>query len=152
MQTSKHLYSSRKVSRKSGFTLIEILIVIALVAVLATFTIKNLGGTLTENQEVAAQTFIDTVLDSTMVQYRINMGNYPTTEQGLQALMKAPSGKEKKWKGPYLKKEPLDPWGNPYQYKYPGSRNISGANGFDVWSWGPDGKEGGSDDIGNWEE
>jgi general secretion pathway protein G len=64
-------------------------------------------------------------------------------------LTKAPAGKESKWKGPYLEEVPLDPWGNPYQYRFPGSKNINGARGYDVWSWGTDGTES-ADDIGNW--
>ncbi len=152
MQTSIHPRSSRKHHRKSGFSLVEILIVIALIAVLATVAIGNLGGIFGGQQEKIAQTFVKNTLDSALVPYRIDTGSYPNTEQGLAALLKAPSGKEKKWKGPYLKEQAIDPWGNPYQYKFPGSRNINGASGYDVWSWGPDGKEGGGDDIGNWAE
>ena len=60
-----------------------------------------------------------------------------------------PAGKESRWKGPYLEEVPLDPWKQPYQYRYPGSKNINGARGYDVWSLGPDGTES-ADDIGNW--
>ena len=69
--------------------------------------------------------------------------------QGLDALLKAPAGKEKRWRGPYIKEAPIDPWGNPYQYRFPGARNISGQRSFDIWSLGLDGVESG-DDIGNW--
>ena len=141
--------STRTLDRKSGFSLIEILIVIALIAVLATVAIGNLGGIFGGQQEKVAGMFVKQTLDTALVPYRLDVGNYPSTEEGLAALIKSPAGKEAKWKGAYLKELPLDPWDNPYQYRYPGSKNINGARGYDAWSWGPDGTESG-DDIGNW--
>lgn len=129
--------------------MIEILIVIALIAVLATVAIGNLGGIFGGQQEKVAGMFVKQTLDTALVPYRLDVGNYPSTEEGLAALIKSPAGKEAKWKGAYLKELPLDPWDNPYQYRYPGSKNINGARGYDAWSWGPDGVESG-DDIGNW--
>lgn len=149
MKSTPSLISKRQLQRKSGFSLIEILIVIALIAVLATVAIGNLGGIFGSQQEKVASLFVKQTLDTALVPYRIDVGNYPTTEQGLAALMKAPAGKETKWKGAYLKELPLDPWDNPYQYRYPGTKNINGARGYDAWSWGPDGTES-ADDIGNW--
>mgnify|MGYP000390504966 CR=1 FL=1 len=81
--------------------------------------------------------------------YKLDVGNYPATEEGLQALIKAPSGKESRWSGPYLEELPVDPWQNAYQYRFPGSKNVNGARGYDLWSLGPDGVES-ADDIGNW--
>jgi len=78
--------------------------------------------------------------------YRVHTGRYPSTEEGLNALLSPPSDEATNWKGPYVKKLPNDPWGTPYQYKYPGTRNSAT---YDIWSYGPDGKEG-ADDIGNW--
>ena len=149
MKPASPLLSSRKLNRQSGFSLIEILIVIALIAVLATVAIGNLGGIFGGQQEKVASIFAKQTLDTALVPYRLDVGNYPSTEEGLAALMKAPAGKETKWKGAYLKELPLDPWDNPYQYRYPGSKNINGARGYDAWSWGPDGTES-ADDIGNW--
>jgi general secretion pathway protein G len=149
MNSTAPLTSPRKLHRNSGFSLIEILIVIALIAVLATVAIGNLGGIFSGQQEKVAGLFVKQTLDTALVPYRLDVGNYPPTEAGLAALMKAPAGKEAKWKGAYLKELPLDPWDNPYQYRYPGSKNINGARGYDAWSWGPDGTESG-DDIGNW--
>lgn len=140
----------RKPRRKAGFSLIEILIVIALIAVLATLAIGNLGGLFGGQQEKVAQIFVKQTAKIGLTPYRLDVGNYPSTEEGLQAVMKAPAGKESKWKGPYLEELPADPWGNTYQYKFPGSKNVNGARGYDVWSLGPDGTES-ADDIGNWE-
>jgi general secretion pathway protein G len=149
MKSDSSFLSKRTLHRNSGFSLIEILIVIALIAVLATVAIGNLGGIFSGQQEKVASLFVKQTLDTALVPYRLDVGNYPTTEQGLAALMKAPSGKEAKWKGAYLKELPLDPWDNPYQYRFPGSKNINAARGYDAWSLGPDGTESG-DDIGNW--
>ncbi|NBB79615.1 MAG: type II secretion system major pseudopilin GspG [Verrucomicrobia bacterium] len=136
-------------SRTAGFSLIEILIVIALIAVLATVTIGNLDNVFGGQQEKVADIFVNQTAKIGLTPYKLDMGNYPTTEQGLQALIRPPAGKEANWDGPYLEEIPLDPWKNPYQYKFPGSKNINGARGYDIWSHGPDGTES-ADDIGNW--
>ena len=136
-------------SRTEGFSLIEILIVIALIAVLATVTIGNLDTVFGGQQEKVADIFVNQTAKIGLTPYKLDMGNYPTTEQGLQALIRAPAGKEADWGGPYLEEIPPDPWKNPYQYRYPGSKNINGARGYDIWSHGPDGTES-ADDIGNW--
>mgnify|MGYP006076611719 FL=1 len=149
MKSTSSFISHRKLHRQSGFSLIEILIVIALIAVLATVAIGNLGGIFSGQQDKVADIFVNQTLDTALVPYRLDVGNYPTTEEGLAALIKAPAGKAAKWRGAYLKELPLDPWDNPYQYRYPGSKNINAARGYDAWSWGPDGTES-ADDIGNW--
>ena len=139
----------KKANRKEGFSLIEILIVIALIAVIAGLAISNLGGIFGGQQEKAAQIFVSQSLKIPLTAYKIDMGTYPSTEEGLKALIKAPSGKSSKWKKPYIEELPTDPWGNAYQYRYPGSKNVNGNSGYDVWSLGPDGSES-VDDIGNW--
>ncbi len=146
MQTTSLLSSS---NRKSGFSLIEILIVIALIAILVTVTIGNLDNVFSGQQEKVAGIFVNQTAKIGLTPYKLDVGNYPTTEEGLKALIKAPSGKEARWKGPYLEEVPTDPWKQPYQYRYPGTKNINGARGYDVWSLGPDGTES-ADDIGNW--
>jgi general secretion pathway protein G len=135
--------------RKSGFTLIEILIVIALIAILVTVTIGNLDNIFGGQQEKVAGIFVNQTAKIGLTPYKLDVGNYPATEEGLQALIKAPSGKESRWSGPYLEELPVDPWQNAYQYRFPGSKNVNGARGYDLWSLGPDGVES-ADDIGNW--
>lgn len=135
--------------RQAGFSLIEILIVIALIAILATVTITNVGGIFEGRKEEVAAIFVTQTAKIPFQTYKLDVGNYPSTEEGISALVKAPSGKEARWKGPYLEEVPLDPWGNSYQYRFPGSKNINGARGYDIWSLGPDGVES-ADDIGNW--
>jgi len=79
--------------------------------------------------------------------FEVDCGRHPTTEEGLRALLEQPSNANR-WKGAYLKKGmPKDPWGNPYVYRCPGQHN---ADGYDLYSFGPDGQEGGGDDIDNW--
>ena len=137
MKQSRLLKSTH---RNSGFSLLEILIAVAL---------NQLTGIFGDNQEEAARLFVTSNSELALTRYRLDVGNFPTTEQGLAALMKPPAGKEQRWKGPYIKEAAIDPWGQPYQYRYPGSRNISGSRSFDIWSLGADGVESG-DDIGNW--
>jgi general secretion pathway protein G len=139
---------SRK-SRKAGFSLIEILIVIALIAILVTVTIGNLDKIFGGQQEKVAGIFVSQTAKIGFKAYQLDVGSYPSTEAGIEALVKAPAGKESRWKGPYIEETPLDPWGNPYKYRFPGSRNINGSSGYDLWSLGTDGVES-ADDIGNW--
>jgi general secretion pathway protein G len=131
---------------RRAFTLFEMLLVVALIALLAGVVVVNVGNILGSNQETIAKTFVDQSMKAPLTAYRIHVGSYPTTAEGLQALISAPAGKAERWKGPYIDKLPNDPWGNPYQYRYPGVRN---PNAYDLFSYGPDGVE--SDkDIGNW--
>ena len=131
-----------------GFTLVEILIVIAIIATLATVAIGNLGGIFSGQQEKAASIFVSNTAKLVFTSYKLDVGSYPTTEQGIEALIKSPAGKEGKWKGPYIDTIPEDPWGNPYHYSYPGTRNINKSGGYDIWSLGQDGVVS-ADDIGN---
>jgi general secretion pathway protein G len=140
---------TRHNASKSGFSLIEILIVIALIAVIAGLAISNIGGIFGGQQEKAAKIFVTQSLKIPLTAYKIDIGSYPSTAEGLQALIQAPANKSGIWKKPYIEELPTDPWGNPYQYRFPGSKNVNGSSGYDVWSLGPDGTES-ADDIGNW--
>lgn len=128
-----------------GFSLIELLLVLVIIAILAGLVVPKFAGRSEQARITAAMadiSRIETALDA----FEIDNSRYPTADEGFQALVIAPPNTNS-WHGPYLKRgEPSDPWGNPYIYQYPGQRNI---NGFDLYSYGPDGTEG-NDDITNW--
>jgi len=138
-------------SLRRGFTLLEILVVIAIIGLLAGITIANVGGLFGSSQTSIAKIFVTQSIKTSLLSYRLQMGDYPSTEEGLQALFTAPPGKADRWHGPYVaegtKYPILDPWTEPYQYRYPGVHN---KGGYDIWSKGPDKQDGTDDDIGNW--
>jgi general secretion pathway protein G len=140
----------RQLSRTSGFTLLEILVVLAIIGLLAGLAITNVDKIFGGAQGTAVKLFVTQTLKTSLTTYRIHMGSYPTTADGLQALVSAPSSKSEKWHGPYIEggKIPRDPWEEPYQYAYPGTRN---KDSYDLWSKGPDKQSGTADDIGNWD-
>ena len=133
--------------RTKGFTLIEIMLVVIIIGVLAAMVIPNIAGKGNEAKLTAARTDIDSNLAAVLDLYQVDVGRYPTTEQGLGALMTQPSGLSN-WKGPYLKRKkmPKDPWGKEYVYVSPGVHN---KEDYDLSSLGPDQVES-SDDITNW--
>jgi len=136
-------------NKQKGFTLLEIIVVVAIIAILAAYIAPKVAGRVDDARISKAKSDIR-VLESSLELYKLDNFTYPTSDQGLQALTTKPSGGEfKHWrKGGYIKKLSKDPWGNDYQYQFPG------ANGeFDIFSLGADAAVGGSDegaDIGNW--
>ncbi|MDR2420117.1 MAG: type II secretion system major pseudopilin GspG [Puniceicoccales bacterium] len=132
---------------QKGFSLIEILIALAILAAVSGIVISNLDKIFGSSQEKVAELFVSETVRTPLMSYRMNIGGYPTTDQGLKALVKAPEGVGRRWKGPYIDELPLDPWGRPYEYRYPGEHN---REKYDVWSLGPKGN-GGEESIGNWE-
>jgi general secretion pathway protein G len=131
----------------AGFTLLELLVVMVLIGLLAGFVAPRYFAQVGKSQVKVARAQVDG-LDKALDQYRLDVGHYPTSEQGLQALAVQPGG-EVNWAGPYLKKAvPPDPWGRPYLYQQPGSHGD-----FDLVSYGKDGRPGGNGedaDITNW--
>lgn len=132
---------------RAAFTLIEILLAIALMSMLAFVVVLNVDKTMTSTQQKVAKSFVSSSLTVPMTSFKFSVGRYPTTEEGLSALVEAPEGVADRWEGPYARTVANDPWGNPYQYRYPAQKS---RDGYDVWSMGPDGKSGTEDDIGNW--
>lgn len=130
-----------------GFTLLELLVVMVIIGLLAGYVAPRYFSQVGKSEVKAARAQMD-ALDKALEQYRLDTGRFPTTEQGLAALNTKP-GDEPKWQGPYLKKAvPLDPWGNAYVYRQPGSHGD-----FDLMSYGKDSQPGGQDeaaDITSW--
>jgi len=129
--------------RLRGFTLVEMLLVVAIIGILAALVIPKIAGLSGKSQITAAQADIKGGIKTALDRYEIENGSYPRT---LNDLIQAPSD-AKHWGGPYLDQVPIDPWGNAYLYYYPGKRT---QGSYDLLSMGPDLKEGTDDDIGNW--
>ena len=137
---------------KRGFTLIEIMLVVIIIGILTAMIVPNIAGRSDVARKTAARTDIESNLATALDLYHMDTGRYPTTEQGLMALVKAPTSGPvpAQWSGPYLKKKkiPKDPWGHDYSYVCPGAHN---PDNYDLSSLGADGVES-SDDITNWEK
>jgi general secretion pathway protein G len=135
-------------SSSAGFTLLELLVVIVIIGLLAAFVAPKYFGQIGRSKTQIAKAQIES-FDKALDQYRIDTGHYPAGEAGLVALFVQPAN-EGNWHGPYLKKGiPMDPWGNAYVYKMPGSEGRE----YELISYGGDGQQGGSDenaDIVNW--
>jgi general secretion pathway protein G len=138
-----------KRTRNQGFTLTELLVVVVILGVLAATIIPQFIGATQDARVARAQADV-AQLESALERFNISMDRYPTTEEGLKVLVEAPSGEDKKWRGPYITVLKNDPWGNAYQYRSPGTH---GKGRFDLWSRGADNADGGEADkadIGNW--
>lgn len=141
-------FQSKK--RAAGFTLIEVMVVIVILGILAAVVVPRVMDNPDKARVAKAKNDIQ-ALESALDLYKLDNFNYPSTDQGLEALVKQPSGTPaaKNWKtGGYMKRLPTDPWGNAYQYLNPG---VNGP--IDIFSYGADGAEGGDGlnaDIGNW--
>jgi len=136
-----------RVRQSSGFTLLELLVVLVIIGLLVGYVAPRYFSQVGKSEAKVARAQIK-ALEDALDQYRLDVGKYPDSEQGLTALFTQPAD-ESRWQGPYLKKAvPNDPWGTPYQYRQPGEHGE-----FDIFTLGKDAQPGGSAeaaDIGNW--
>jgi general secretion pathway protein G len=133
----------RSTPGRRGFTLLEVLVVLIVIALLAALVGPQIVGRVSEARTTAAKTQME-LFSLALDNYRLDTGSYPTTEQGLAALRERPrrGPAPLNWRGPYLRKEvPADPWGRPYVYRSPGERNPTG---YDLVTLGRDGTSGGA--------
>ena len=131
--------------RRAGFTMVELLLVLVILATLAAIVVPKFAGRSEQARETAAAAQIssfETALDA----FEVDNGRYPQGADGLQELVVQPNDSPD-WRGPYLNEIPLDPWYHEYTYEYPGRYN---ERGYDLMSMGSDGRQGGGDDITNW--
>ena len=134
----------------AAFTLVELMVVVIIIGVLAAVVVPNLFGQVDKANQAKAKADIKSFVIA-LKAFRADVGRYPTTEEGLEALLSRPSAKGEKWKGPYLSDTeiiPRDPWGNKYVYKSPGAKFE-----YEIISYGKDGAEGGEDydeDVTSW--
>jgi len=139
---------NRESFKGRGFTLIELLLVLVILGILAGLVVPRFAKRSEQAKITGANTDISNI-ETALRTFEIDCGRYPTTEEGLGALLEQPSN-AKGWHGAYLERGlPKDPWGNPYVYRCPGQHNV---NGYDLYSYGPDGQDGGGDDIDNWSQ
>ncbi|MES2260828.1 MAG: type II secretion system major pseudopilin GspG [Pseudomonadota bacterium] len=132
--------SGNKAARRAtGFTLLELLVVIVIIGLLAAYVGPKYFSQLGKSEVTIAKAQIE-AFEKSLDTYRLDVGRYPSAEEGLAALLTAPASAGAKWNGPYLKKGvPPDPWGHPYQYRSPGTKAE-----FEIVSLGRDGQPGGT--------
>lgn len=150
MRNSHRRHSSRRHRRSRGFTLIEVMLVLVILVILGSLVVSTYTNVQKQANVDAANAQIS-MFTTPLGMYHLNQNSYPTTEQGLQALREPPSDipNPNDWVQLMDKPIPNDPWGNPYEYTYPGTYN---PNSYDILSLGPDGAAGTGDEIGNWLE
>ncbi len=140
-----HTAPQRKCQAR-GFTLIEVMVVVVILGILAAIVVPRIMDRPDEARKVKAQQDIRS-MEAALNLYRLDNYDYPTTDQGLEALVQRPAAPEPPhWKeGGYIDRLPTDPWTHPYQFLNPGTHGS-----IDIYSTGPDGQPGTDDDIGNW--
>ena len=131
---------------KLGFTLIELMLVVIIIGALVAMVMPRFVGRGEQARRAAAEADIRANISTALKLYELDNGSFPTTEEGLNALLNKP-GSAPNWNGPYLEKKPIDPWGREYKYKCPGEHRPAD---YDLYSLGRDGQES-ADDITNWE-
>jgi general secretion pathway protein G len=130
---------------KRGFTLIELMLVVIIIGALVAMVMPRLTGRGEQARIAAAKADIQVNIATALKLYELDNGDFPSTEEGLTALLNKPSSVAN-WNGPYLERSPLDPWNREYKYRYPGEHRPD----FDLYSLGRDGVES-DDDVTNWQ-
>ncbi len=141
----------QKRMNEKGFSLIEILLVVIIIGTLAAMVVPRLAGRSDQARIAAAKADIEVNIPTALKLYELDNGYFPTTQQGIAALLKKPSSSPipQNWNGPYLEKLPVDPWGRPYQYASPGQHR---PHDYDLFSFGKNPKSDvNNDDIVNWQ-
>lgn len=131
---------------RAGFTLIELMLVVIIIGALVAMVMPRLTGRGEQARAAAAEADIKANIATALKLYELDCGSFPSTEDGLKALLNKPASAGN-WKGPYLEKSPVDPWGREYKYKCPGDHRTAD---YDLYSLGKDGVES-ADDVKNWE-
>ena len=142
----KQQKSKNRASSFKGFTLIELMLVVVIIGALVAMVMPRLTGRGEQARVAAATADINANIATALKLYELDNGNFPSTSDGLSALLTKPSS-AKNWNGPYLEKKPVDPWGKEYEYKSPGEHRKTD---YDLYSLGKDGVES-ADDVKNWE-
>lgn len=132
-------------SQAKGFTLIELMLVVIIIGALVAMVMPRLTGRGEQARASAAKADIQANIATALKLYELDNGNFPSSEEGLTALLNKPASSQN-WNGPYLEKNPIDPWGREYKYKSPGEHRSD----YDLYSLGKDGVES-QDDVKNWE-
>jgi len=136
---------------EKGFSLIEILLVVIIMGTLAAMVVPRLTGRSEQARNAAAKADIDVNIPTALKLYELDNGFFPTTSQGMQALLNKSNTMPipQNWNGPYIEKLPIDPWGRPYQYRSPGDHR---PHDYDLWSLGKNSKDDvADDDVVNWQ-
>lgn len=134
--------------QRGGFTLVEIMLVVVIIGAMAMMIVPRLSGRSEQAKVAIAKADIEATLATALKLYELDNGNFPTTSQGLDALLRKPTSSPvpTNWNGPYIEKSPFDPWGRTYQYRSPGEKRTD----YDLSSEGKDEKSA-DDNITNWQ-
>ena len=131
MNANLKLDFAAKGKSRRAFTLMEVLLAIAMISLLAFIVVINVDKTMTSSQEKITESFVNNSLATPLMSYKLAIGRYPSTDEGLNALLNAPESAGDRWKGPYVRNSPLDPWGNAYRVKLETPTEVEADSAFE---------------------